>query len=35
MDLKLTQLTEHTWFLPPHPDPNIVQSAIGVITTPN
>lgn len=32
MDLRLTQLTEHTWLLPHHPDPNMVQSSIGVIT---
>jgi glyoxylase-like metal-dependent hydrolase (beta-lactamase superfamily II) len=35
MGLKLTQLTEHTWLLPHHPDPNAVQSAIGVITNRN
>jgi glyoxylase-like metal-dependent hydrolase (beta-lactamase superfamily II) len=35
MDLKLTQLTEHTWLFPPHPDPNMVQSSIGVIATQN
>ena len=35
MELKLTQLTEHTWLLPHHPDPNAVQSSIGVIITRN
>ena len=35
MDLKLIQLTEHTWLLPHHPDPNAVQSSIGVITAGN
>jgi glyoxylase-like metal-dependent hydrolase (beta-lactamase superfamily II) len=35
MDFKLTQLTEHTWLLPHHPDPNTVQSCIGVIATQN
>jgi len=35
MDLKLTQLTEHTWLLPHHPDPNAVQSSVGVISTRN
>jgi glyoxylase-like metal-dependent hydrolase (beta-lactamase superfamily II) len=33
--MKLTQLTEHTWLLPHHPDANVVQSSIGVITTLN
>jgi glyoxylase-like metal-dependent hydrolase (beta-lactamase superfamily II) len=35
MDLNLTQLTEHIWLLPHHPDPNAVQSCIGVITSRN
>src|SRR5688572_23230286 len=35
MELKLTQLTEHTWLLPHHPDPNAVQSSVGVIATQN
>ena len=35
MVLGLTQLTEHTWLLPHHPDPNAVQSCIGVITARN
>ena len=35
MDLKLTQLTEHTWLLPSHPDSNLVQSSVGVIATRN
>ena len=35
MELKLTQLSTHTWFLPHHPHPNAVQSSIGVITTRN
>ena len=35
MELKLTQLTEYTWLLPHDPDPNAVQSSIGVITTRN
>ena len=35
MDLNLTQLTEHTWLLPHHPDPNAVQSCIGVISAGN
>ena len=33
MELQLTQLTEHVWLLPHHPDPNTVQSSIGVIAT--
>jgi glyoxylase-like metal-dependent hydrolase (beta-lactamase superfamily II) len=33
MNLKLIQLTEHSWLLPHHPDPNAVQSSVGVITT--
>jgi glyoxylase-like metal-dependent hydrolase (beta-lactamase superfamily II) len=32
MDIRLTQLTEHIWLLPHHPDPNAVQSCVGVIT---
>jgi len=35
MDLRLTALTEHTWLLPHDPDPNAVQSCIGVITSRN
>ena len=35
MELELTQLTEHVWLLPHHPDPNAVQSSIGVIATQN
>lgn len=35
MEFKLTQLTEHTWILPHDPDPNAVQSSVGVITTRN
>jgi glyoxylase-like metal-dependent hydrolase (beta-lactamase superfamily II) len=35
MELQLTQLTEHVWLLPHHPDPNTVQSSIGVIATQN
>jgi glyoxylase-like metal-dependent hydrolase (beta-lactamase superfamily II) len=35
MELQLTQLTEHVWLLPHHPDPNAVQSSIGVIATRN
>jgi glyoxylase-like metal-dependent hydrolase (beta-lactamase superfamily II) len=35
MDLQLTQLTEHIWFFPHDPDPNAVQSSIGVIATRN
>jgi glyoxylase-like metal-dependent hydrolase (beta-lactamase superfamily II) len=35
MELKLTQLTEHAWLFPHDPDPNAVQSSIGVITTRN
>lgn len=35
MEIKLTQLTEHTWLLPHNPDANAVQSSIGVITTLN
>jgi glyoxylase-like metal-dependent hydrolase (beta-lactamase superfamily II) len=35
MELRLTQLTEHTWYLPHHPDANVVQSSIGVIATRN
>lgn len=33
MELRLKQLTEHTWYLPHNPDHNAVQSSIGVITT--
>jgi glyoxylase-like metal-dependent hydrolase (beta-lactamase superfamily II) len=33
--MKLTQLTEHTWLLPHHPNADAVQSSIGVITTLN
>ena len=35
MELKLTQLTEHTWLLPHDPDATAVQSSIGVIATRN
>ena len=35
MELHLTQLTEHIWLLPHDPDPNAVQSSIGVIATRN
>ena len=35
MELKLKQLTEHTWLLPHDPDENAVQSSIGVISTQN
>src|SRR5919106_5695384 len=35
MELQLTQLTEHVWVLPHHPDPNAVQSSIGVIVSRN
>ena len=35
MELQLTQLTEHVWLLPHHPDPNAVQSSIGVIAARN
>ena len=35
MELRLTQLAEHVWLLPHHPDPNTVQSSIGVIATQN
>ena len=33
MELTLKQLTEHTWLLPHHPDENVTQSSVGVITT--
>ncbi len=33
MNQKLTQLTEHTWYYPHDPDPDAVQSSIGVIST--
>ena len=33
MELKLTQLSKHTWLLPHNPNPRAVQSSIGVITT--
>lgn len=33
MELHLTQLTEHIWLFPHHPDYQVVQSAVGVITT--
>ena len=35
MEIRLLQLTEHTWLLPHDPDPNAVQSSVGVITTLN
>ena len=35
MENKLTQLTEHIWLFPHDPDPNAVQSSIGVIATSN
>lgn len=35
MELKLEQLSEHTWLLPHDPDQNAVQSCIGVIITQN
>jgi glyoxylase-like metal-dependent hydrolase (beta-lactamase superfamily II) len=35
MEKRLTQLTEHIWLFPHDPDPNAVQSSIGVIATPN
>jgi len=35
MELQLTQITEHIWLLPHNPDPNTIQSSIGVITTRN
>jgi glyoxylase-like metal-dependent hydrolase (beta-lactamase superfamily II) len=35
MELKLTQLTEHTWIFPHHSDATVVQSSIGVIVTRN
>jgi glyoxylase-like metal-dependent hydrolase (beta-lactamase superfamily II) len=33
MELKLTQLSKHTWLFPHNPDPRAVQSSIGVIAT--
>lgn len=35
MELQLTQLTEHIWLFPHDPDPDAVQSSIGVIATQN
>jgi glyoxylase-like metal-dependent hydrolase (beta-lactamase superfamily II) len=35
MEKRLTQLTEHAWLLPHDPDPDAVQSSIGVIATQN
>lgn len=35
MEKRLTQLTEHVWLWPHDPDPEAVQSSIGVIATPN
>lgn len=35
MELQLTQLSEHIWLLPHNPDPNAVQSSIGVVSTQN
>ncbi len=35
MELKLTQLTDHTWLFPHHPDEAAVQSSIGVIVSRN
>jgi glyoxylase-like metal-dependent hydrolase (beta-lactamase superfamily II) len=33
LESKLTQLGEHTWYFPHDPEPEAVQSSIGVITT--
>lgn len=33
MKLRLTQLTEHTWLFPHHPDETAVQSSVGVIVS--
>jgi glyoxylase-like metal-dependent hydrolase (beta-lactamase superfamily II) len=33
MEFQLTQLAEHIWLFPHHPDHNLVQSAVGVIAT--
>jgi glyoxylase-like metal-dependent hydrolase (beta-lactamase superfamily II) len=35
MEKSFTQLTEHVWLLPHDPDPEAVQSSIGVIATSN
>jgi glyoxylase-like metal-dependent hydrolase (beta-lactamase superfamily II) len=35
MEIKLTQLSEHTWLFPHHPDASAVQSSIGVIVSRN
>lgn len=35
MELQLTKLTEHIWLFPHDPDPNAIQSSIGVIATHN
>ena len=35
MELKLVQLTEHTWLFPHNPDQTAVQSSIGVIVNRN
>jgi glyoxylase-like metal-dependent hydrolase (beta-lactamase superfamily II) len=35
MEKRLTQLTKHVWLLPHDPDPDAVQSSIGVIATKN
>lgn len=31
MNTSLVRITDHTWYLPPHPDPEAIQPSIGVI----
>jgi glyoxylase-like metal-dependent hydrolase (beta-lactamase superfamily II) len=33
MDIKLTQLSKHTWLFPHNPNPTAVQSSVGVIAS--
>jgi glyoxylase-like metal-dependent hydrolase (beta-lactamase superfamily II) len=35
MEFQLTQLAEHIWLFPHHPDHSVVQSAVGLIATKN
>ena len=31
MDLTIEQISEHVWYLPPHPDPQKIQPLVGII----
>lgn len=35
MDQKLVQLTQNIWLWPHHPDPDVIQASIGLITGPH